>query len=301
MVQSIGLGTGLALEQLSVLTEMPLSFTIPADFQLKILATKWGFSGSMDEFCTKAKAAGYDGFEVRAPATDQDRLAIENAARNHQLEYGFILGFNDGDFKTHYSQFTQALSAAASLKPLYINCHAGKDHFTQEQAQQIFDFSLSEGKKKAVPVYHETHRGRICYSAPITRAFLEKIPDLRLTLDISHWCVVHESLLEDQKETVALALSRTDHIHARVGHPEGPQVNDPRAPEWATALQAHLNWWDQVVEMKVKQQQSLTILTEFGPPTYLPTLPYTLQPVADQWSINVFMLQLLRSRYRNKN
>jgi hypothetical protein len=41
----------------------------------------------------------------------------------------------------------------------------------------------------------------------------------------------------------------------------------------------------------------MTILTEFGPPNYLPTLPYTQQPVADQWAINVYMMQMLRKRY----
>src|SRR5258706_12953205 len=91
-----------------------------------------------------------------------------------------------------------------------------------------------------VPIYHETHRGRILYSIPVARTFIEKIQDLRLTLDISHWCAVHESLLTDQAVTVEIALKKTDHIHARIGHPEGPPVNDPRASATATALQAHL-------------------------------------------------------------
>ena len=41
------------------------------------------------------------------------------------------------------------------------------------------------------------------------------------------------------------------------------------------------------------------MLTEFGPPHYLPALPYTQQPVADQWAINVHMMQLLRKRYQS--
>lgn len=38
-------------------------------------------------------------------------------------------------------------------------------------------------------------------------------------------------------------------------------------------------------------------LTEFGPPDYMPTVPYTRQPLSDQWAINVYMMQLLRKRY----
>jgi hypothetical protein len=127
--------------------------------------------------------------------------------------------------------------------------------------------------------------------------FMEKMASLRLTLDISHWCNVHESLLADQQETVALAISRTGHIHARIGHPEGPQVNDPRAPEWKSVVEAHFGWWDRIVEQKKKEGTRLTILTEFGPADYMPTIPYTRQPVANQWEINVHMLNTLRARY----
>ena len=136
------------------------------------------------------------------------------------------------------------------------------------------------------------------FSAHITRQFIENIPELRLTFDVSHWCNVHESLLDDQQETVDLAIARTEHIHARIGHAEGPQVNDPRAPEWEQAMKSHLNWWDKVVSRKRKEAGVMTILTEFGPADYLPSLPYTRQPVSDQWAINVHMLNLLRKRYQ---
>ncbi len=142
----------------------------------------------------------------------------------------------DTDYQKHLQQFKSTLEAAASLKPVYINCHSGRDHFSFDQNKAFIDFTTELNVKTKVPIYHETHRGRILYSAPISRQFMEKHPSLRLTLDISHWCNVHESLLNDQLETVKLAISRTDHIHTRVGHAEGPQVNDPRAPEWKDAV-----------------------------------------------------------------
>ena len=129
---------------------------------------------------------------------------------------------------------------------------------------------------------------------------MEKNEDLKITLDISHWCNVHESLLHDQENTVQLALSRTGHIHARIGHPEGPQVNDPRAPEWTETVHRHFEWWDAVVQMQIKNgAHQLTFLTEFGPPNYMPTMPYTQQPLSNQWEINVYMMQLLRKRYQH--
>ena len=104
-------------------------------------------------------------------------------------------------------------------------------------------------------------------------------------------------MLADQKETLDMALQRTEHIHARIGHPEGPQLNDPRAPEWEKIVKQHFDWWDTVAERKKRNGEVMTILTEFGPPDYMPTLPYTRQPLADQWAINVHMMKLLRKRY----
>jgi hypothetical protein len=135
------------------------------------------------------------------------------------------------------------------------------------------------------------------FAAPLTRMYMEKRPDLKLTFDVSHWCNVHESMLADQKDTINMALQRVEHIHARIGHPEGPQVNDPRAPEWEAVVKQHFDWWDIVAERKKKNGERMTILTEFGPADYMPTLPYTRQPLADQWAINVHMMNLLRKRY----
>ena len=266
-------------------------------FELLIFATNWGFNGSWDDFCSRIKKDGYDGAEAWYPAEEKARKEFLEAFQKYQLKFGLLFGASDTDYQKHLQQFKSTLEAAASLKPVYINCHSGKDHFSFDQNKAFIDFTTELNGKTKVPIYHETHRGRILYSAPISRQFMEKHSALRLTLDISHWCNVHESLLNDQLETVKLAISRTDHIHTRVGHAEGPQVNDPRAPEWKDAVTAHFGWWDQVVEQKRKDGKLLTMLTEFGPIDYLPALPYTRQPVADQWEINKYMLDTLRTRY----
>ena len=277
---------------------------IPATFSPIIVATNWGFEGSTDAFCAKAKAAGYDGIEVWWPTSEASQQELFLALEKHQLQVGFLTGGSSSQSEKHLEQFTQMIKAAmmqTRKRPLYINCHSGKDYFTPAQNQPFIQLTQQLSAQTGIPVYHETHRGRMLYSAPITRQYLEQHPELKLTLDISHWCNVHESLLQDQTETIQLALNRTGHIHARIGHAEGPQVNDPRAPEWKQAVDQHLQWWDTVVQNAITRGASqLTFLTEFGPADYLPTLPYSRQPVANQWDINVYMLQLIRNRYSAK-
>jgi len=289
-------GSALLIDPLKNL-ESPKPVKVAPGFSLIVLATNWGLEGSVDSFCVKAKAAGYDGIEVWYPTNDKDRTELYAALEKHQLKVGFLVGSGESNYQKHFDVFKQNLEAAVKLKPLYINCHSGRDYFSFDQNKKFVELGTQVSTDSAVPVYHETHRSRIMYSAPVTRQFIEAHAQLKLTLDISHWCNVHESLLQDQKETIDLALAHTEHIHARIGHPEGPQVNDPRAPEWDAAVKAHFAWWDVVVERKKKEGKTMTILTEFGPPDYMPATPYTRQPLANQWDINVYMMQTLRKRY----
>lgn len=272
----------------------------PAAFKLIVLGTNWGFRGTTDEFCAAAKKEGYDGVEMWWPQEQKGQDELFNALKKHNLEVGFLCGGHSPNPEENFNVFKKSIDASTGntvQRPLYINCHSGKDYFTFEQNKKFIDYTISKSKATGITICHETHRSRILYSAPVARQYMESIPDLKVTFDVSHWCNVHESLLDDQPETLQLTLQRVEHIHARIGHPEGPQVNDPRAPEWKDALNHHLAWWDTVVERKKKNNQPATFLTEAGPVHYLPALPYSQMPVADQWAINVHMMQLLRKRY----
>ncbi len=275
-------------------------FSMNNNSGLKIFATNWGFGGSMDEYAAKVKKEGYDGIEIWWPMETKSRDELFSALKKYNLEVGFLCGGNQKDFKAHLDQFKKMIDAAATniiQKPLYINCHSGRDFFTYEENKQFIDHTTQLNKKTGILICHETHRSRMLFAAPVAKQYIQKNEDLKITFDVSHWCNVSESFLQDQEENMALALERVEHIHARIGHPEGPQVNDPRAPEWEVAVKAHFAWWDKIVERKKKQGSLITFLTEFGPPDYMPTTAYTRQPLGDQWNINVHMMQLLRKRY----
>lgn len=276
------------------------NFTVNKNFQLKVLATNWGFNGSIDEYCAKVKKEGYDGIEIWWPLEKKDQDALFAALKLNQLEVGFLTAGHESNYEKNFASFKNMIAAAATnalQKPLYINCHSGRDYFTYEQNKTFIEHTIQLSKETGIKICHETHRSRILFAAPVARHYIETIPGLRITFDVSHWCNVSESLLQDQQETIDLTLPRVDHVHARIGHPEGPQVNDPRAPEWKDAVAAHFAWWDKIVETKKQAGDVLTVLTEFGPPDYMPTEPYTRKPLADQWAINVYMMKLWRERY----
>jgi hypothetical protein len=84
-----------------------------------------------------------------------------------------------------------------------------------------------------------------------------------------------------------------------VGFEQGPQVNDPQAPEWRGHLQQFMTWWQQIIDMRQVAGQALfTITPEFGPVPYMPTAPYSQQALSGQWDNNLFMMQYLRDSFR---
>lgn len=290
-------GAGVLMGQSGEDVQDQPAFAIPDDFSITYLATRWGFPGTLDEFCASSREAGYDGIEVWLPNNQKGQEELFNVIDKYDLEVGLLVGSGIGTFQEHFVDFKKDLDRAVQLNPLFINCHSGKDFFPFEQNRQIIDHTVQVSDSTGIGIYHETHRSRILFAAHIARQFIDQLPGLRLTMDISHWCNVHESLLGNQPETVQLALERTDHIHSRIGHPEGPQVTDPRAPEWKQTVEAHFAWWDRIVKQKIDEKKSLTMTPEFGPPTYMPAVPYTGQPLGNQWEINKHMMYLWKQRY----
>jgi len=265
--------------------------------QLQFFQTDWGRQISWDAFCEKTKSSGYDGLETWFPSDAKSQTELKAALAKYDLKVGFLNGTNKSlPFEESLTAYTAHFKTLIAWKPAYINCHTGNDFFTFKQNKAFIDAANKIAKENNVPIYHETHRGRFSYNLPDTKKYIQAIPELKMTLDISHWMVVHESLLENQDTELEEVLNRSHHIHARVGHAESPQVNDPEAPEWKKAVNRHMDIWEKVIRQKWETQDVYTITTEFGPADYMPTLPYTRVPVADQWKANTYMMSALKER-----
>ncbi|MDB5247128.1 MAG: xylose isomerase [Segetibacter sp.] len=274
--------------------------------KLKFFCPRWGCENiDWDTFLINVKKAGYNGIEYGIPnETTYDELEeVWEKLEKHGLEViPQHYGTYDADFSKHYQRYAAWLDLVKPFKALKIDSQTGKDFFTFEQNKQLIDVAVEHATSTGVPVYHETHRNKFPFAAHITKGYLSRIPYLKITLDISHWVNVAESFLEDQQEATNLAISRTEHIHARVGYPEGPQVPDPRVPEWQEAVNKHIEWWDKIIERKRAEGEDavVTITPEFGPYPYMVSLPFTQQPITNQWEVNKYMMDLLRDRYTYK-
>lgn len=263
--------------------------------RLAFCKSKWEmWDDPLDTFVQRTAADGFTATEIYLQSVPEEPDEIVALHREHSLDLiGQIL--TEGATVTdHLHSLDAQFDRALRCEPVLINHHAGRDIFSFDDNLRIFQRIMNLSREQEVPVVVETHRGRPTYSAVETRRFLEALPELRLTADFSHWMVVHESDLGDQPDTVEQAIRRSDHIHARVGYEEGPQVPDPRAPEWKAHVANHLRLWRRIVDHhRQAGTEVLTITPEFGPPHYMHTLPFSNEPVGDTWAINVFMKELL--------
>ena len=268
---------------------------------IKFFCPRWGQEHvNFEDFCKKVKEAGYNGVEMSLPADVREKFSILTTLEGYDLE---LIAQHwetlTADFENHKIEFNTRLQNLATAKPLFINSQTGKDFFSYEQNCELINIASEIAEKHAVKIIHETHRGKFSFAAHITHDYLKRNTDLRLTLDISHWCCVAESLLDDQADAVAMAISRTDHIHSRVGFAEGPQVPDPRTPEWESTLAKHITFWQRVLDQqKFDGMDAITITSEFGPAPYMTLMPFTQQPIADQWAINTFMKDYLKDKLK---
>jgi len=274
---------------------------------VKFYAPRWGMENvPWARFLEMVKSNGFQGIEVyplRKPEEKQEMLK-GLAARGLEFSLIHTVSGPQRNFKEYVNAMEENLYTLVNyqsygIKPEFITSQTGREYYTKEQMAICFDICDRISREAAIPIIQETHRNKWSYAAHIVKEYLNDFPLISLALDFSHWVCVSESYLEDQQDAVELAINHGVHLHARVGHPQGPQVTDPRAPENAEALKFHLQWWDQWISRLIEKGiRQCSITPEFGPYPYMSYLSFTTIPVSNQWEINCYMKDMLTRRYR---
>ena len=271
--------------------------------QIKFFCPLWGSDNMpFESFLMKVKKAGYEGVEMSLPEEPERKKEILALLKQQDLQ---LIAQHwetaTADYDLHKKEYRRRLANLASANPLFVNTQTGKDFFSFEQNAELIGIADEISNEYDVKIIHETHRGKFSFAAHIAAGYLKETSNLRITLDISHWFNVAESWLDDQQDAVNLAISKTEHIHARIGFPGGPQIPDPRVPEWKEALDRYTGWWKQVTDLRRKDGwEEFTVTPEFGPFPYMTILPFTKQPITNQWEVNRFMMDYLKKTLVNE-
>jgi ribosomal protein S17E len=264
----------------------------------------WGSEQlSIASFFDRLKTASYNGVEVFLNNNTEfvtEFIAKLEDVTDSNSSFRFIVQhivpIQSGSVKNYIDEFEKQLLNLTHLQPDFINSHTGKDFFSFDDNCRVIEAAMNISSKTGVRILHETHRGRFSFHAASLIPYLKRFPEMELVGDFSHFCTVSESLLQDQKEIINQIIPYVSHIHARIGHEQAPQVNDPFAPEWKNNLTMFEGWWQDIIaQKKEKGWNSFTITPEFGPSPYMPLLPFTQQPIGNQWDINYKMMRHLKT------
>ncbi len=244
------------------------------------------------------KSAGFDFAEIYIPASAKEEALLFDLL--HQAAMPFVIHHyqaHGNNFNGFAYSYQRELEKAVVKKPLLVNSHTGKDYFSFTENLTLLKIADDISRQSGVKIVHETHRGRCLYSAPASKPFFEALPNLLINADFSHWCCVSESLLEGQETTVQSGISRSHHIHARIGHAQGPQISDPRNKYWQKEKKQFLFWWQQIISARSSDNiPYLTITPEFGPPPYQWINPVNKTPLGDIFEMNTYMMQWLKTK-----
>jgi sugar phosphate isomerase/epimerase len=267
--------------------------------QILYFSPFWGSEHlGLQSFFKRVVNTGFDGVEIAIPIDKKFSSELKSLLDDTGIK---LIGHQHlapkkESVKEYLNRLEDFLGYLINFNPLFINSHTGRDFFSFEGNCMAIDLVNKISKDSGIKIIHETHRGRFNFSTYTTKLYFQKYSDLKITADFSHWCCVSESLLEDQEEFLEEAFQRTEHIHARVGYSQSPQVNHPGAPENKYALERHMAWWKEIINLRKKEQRDyFPITTEFGPVPYMPTSPFDNIPLSDQWELNLFMKEYLRN------
>lgn len=279
--------------------------------ELALYKTLWGHDGSLDDAIRDGKAAGFQGIEGPAPLDSAAREEFFETMRSSGLDWiaevssctpaGQYVPLPGRSVAEHLQSLEEGILLSMPGAPRFINTMAGYDAWSFSDSLRFYQGVVGLQEQFGIVISVETHRGRSTYNPWQTRDLLLALPELRITCDFSHWCVVSERLiLDESSDILMLAAEHAHHIQPRVGYAQGPQVPDPRAPEHADVLAAHERWWDCVWEsMAARGFSRFTMTPEFGPDGYLQCAPFTGVPVADLWEINRWIGLRQRERFNH--
>lgn len=273
--------------------------------RLEIFRTLWGYRGSWQQALDEALGAGFDGIEARIPETAAQRAINARLLREQNVPYIAtlftstpVLPRQSDSPQVHLEDLRMKLDWAAELGPRLVNVLPGNDRWALSEQVDFFARAAELASACGLRVCFEIHRGRSLYSPWVTLDVIRQVPELRFTSDISHWLVTCERLLDDPADDLSAFIERVDHIQARVGYDQGPQVPHPGAPEYAEVLAFHQRHWENIWNSQEKRGLQTTTLTpEFGPDGYLHHLPFTDVPVADLWQLNQWMARCERQHF----
>ena len=258
--------------------------------RLKIFQSLWAMDGlpgvdldnDVEGELDRIVTAGFDGVGVnlartaRASATAR-RMAEEGLSWEAQALVA------DADQLARYLDQAIALGAAD-----HVNIQVANLTATVDAAIALMETLLAVSRDCPIPVFYETHRGRLLNDLFWTSDILDALPELMLTGDLSHYVTAHEMDLPvapHLAQRIDKVITRCGAFHLRIAGPNQIQlpVEASVSAGWREVFEG---WWrDGMRQWRARAgvDDVLPILCELGPPPYAITDP-SGRELTDRWA-----------------
>lgn len=231
------------------------------------IRTVWGYNllSNLSKNIVLDKEIGYKGYEIAWSFTnkqDYKRIGEELILQNMKLIVQLhTSGQNLNEHIDSYKYQVDEILSTGNKKPDLINCHSGCDFWSLDQKRKFYEsINLTE------LISHETHRGRILNSPKDYYDLMDL--DIPTTLDLSHWVVSYERLLNEQNlpffEKILYKLQKnTRLIHGRISTTNNIQITN-LDPYYLEFQNYYLNIWKRIASRSSNMMMTL----EYGPEPY---------------------------------
>lgn len=229
----------------------------------------------------KVAVAGYDGMALDLGAADVSvAYEVEPLMRAAGLTPLIVA------FPKEVASFRDTLQMARDFGAPFVDVIGQVMPLSLDEMEPIIRRWIEMSEDEGVPIQFETHRNCITNDLYVTLQLLERIPDMRLCADLSHYVVDREfwhPLGQRDLDLISRVLDRSDSFQGRVASRQQIQLqlDFPQHAKWVTLFR---QWWrDGISGWRDRNPQGDCIFTcELGPPEYAMT-DAAGREMSDRW------------------
>ncbi len=248
--------------------------------QLKVYTSLWamqphdqtGIKLPFDQVCAMVAEAGFDGMAIDLGASD---VAVAHAVRPHMAANNLtplIVAFP----KT-IDSLEDTLHMAADFGAPFVDVIGQVMPIALDDMVPVITTWMDMSERIGVPIQFETHRNCITNDLFTTLQLLDRIPQMRICADLSHYVVDREfwfPLSDHDRSLISRILQRSDSFQGRVASRQQIQLqlDFPQNQKW---IKLFKEWWREgMADWRARNATGDCIFVcELGPPEYAMTGP----------------------------
>lgn len=258
--------------------------------KLEVYQSRWamelrrpdGVERSDEEAFEMVAEAGFDGMCLDLGASEID---VAKATLPLFRKHG--LGCMINAFPNTLEDLQPVLDMAKEFEADYVNIIGQVMPFTVEEGETVVRHWMAMADRAGVPILFETHRNCITNDLFYTLQLMDRVPNMPICADLSHYIVDREfwfPLSDGDQALIRRILERADSFQGRIAGREQVQlqIDFPQHQKWVEQFKA---WWAEGFrswKSRHAADDTMIFLTELGPPEYAITGPDGFE-LSDRW------------------